>query len=165
MGLFSVLEVRVHRYDPGWEPLIWVADLYIDRRPLVHLVREVEIPYARREGHPELAGSYVALPMEDVCLPSRHLLGEPRDLGVSSGTLGGRVPVLGCPCTDVGCWPLLVRIEVLEDRVVWRDFANPWRGPRWRKLEEQWRYDGLGPFTFRRAQYENALERPHGLTE
>lgn len=73
--------------------------------------------------------------------------------------------MLGCTCMDVGCWPLYATVEVKEDRVVWRDFGNPFCGPEFYedKPEMHWQYKGLGPFVFDRGQYMRALERPRDL--
>jgi predicted RNA binding protein YcfA (HicA-like mRNA interferase family) len=81
--------------------------------------------------------------------PSRRLLGRPEERYADRR---GKIAVLGCMCGDVGCWPLLVSIEPLEDRVVWRGFEQPHRS--------RWRHDGLGPFVFDRARYTAELERP-----
>ena len=63
---------------------------------------------------------------------------------------GRRLPVLGCACGIVDCWPLLVRIDVDAEWVVWRDFRHGFR---------DWSYDGLGPFRFDRGEYEAEVDR------
>ncbi|MEU4564845.1 hypothetical protein AB0F72_41245 [Actinoplanes sp. NPDC023936] len=50
---------------------------YLDGVPLPELVRKAELPFARREGNPDLAGSYAGLPGEEVRWPRRHDLGDP----------------------------------------------------------------------------------------
>ena len=64
--------------------------------PLPDLVRRAELPFARGEGKPDLAGSYVGLPKDEVCWPSRHYLGNP----VLSWFGDGDTVLLGCGC---GC--------------------------------------------------------------
>jgi hypothetical protein len=73
----------------------------------------------------------------------RHFLGEP-----ASGA--SKVPVLGCSCGEWGCWPLLVRIQASSDVVTWTEFEQPFRKER--------DYSQFGPFAFRRADYDGALE-------
>lgn len=46
----NALEVRLSKYDPGWGNPYWVADIYVDGRRLVEIVREIEAPFAEREG-------------------------------------------------------------------------------------------------------------------
>src|SRR5205807_6156370 len=82
--------------------------IYINGHNLVDLVREVELPFAAQEGHPDIAGKYVGLPAAHLLLPSRHLLGHPAPLYESRG----KTQVLGCECGEAGCWPLFVRIRL-----------------------------------------------------
>jgi hypothetical protein len=57
--------------------------------------------------------------------------------------------VLGCECGEVGCWPLLCRIRVQDDNVIWDQFKQPYRDTR--------DYSHFGPLVFDGAQYRNAL--------
>jgi hypothetical protein len=131
-----------------------IATIWINGRDLIDWVREVEAPFASRDGHPDQAGQYVGLPAAEIFLPSRHLLGEPcRRHGWGSG----KIPVLGCECGESGCWPLLVCITVGQGTVTWSEFEQPHRREGSRS---HWRYDQLGPFVFDRQQYETALVEP-----
>ena len=121
-----------------------VARLVINGRDLVDLVAAFERDFAG-----ELAGAYEPLPANDLVAPSRHLLGEPDGLYQYAE---GRVALLGCECGESGCWPFVARIDVGDDRVTWRDFAQPHR--------PQWSYAGFGPFVFDRAAYEAAIRLP-----
>ncbi|HST57120.1 MAG TPA: hypothetical protein VLK84_00440 [Longimicrobium sp.] len=116
---------------PGGEGV----EVRIDGHDLRDLVRAVELPHAAADGQPDLAGSYDGLPPGEWVLP-------PAD------GKGHVVAVLGCTCGVTECWPLLVRITRKADVVVWSDFRQPRRG---------WPHEGLGPFTFDRAQYDSAL--------
>ena len=146
----DAIRFEVRRTDtPAWGP-VEVADAFINERNLVDLARKVELPFATRDGRPHGAGSYVALPVEAVFLPTRRLLGEPEERW---DDWEGRISVLGCGCGVVGCWPLQATITARENVVVWEDFRQPHR--------RRWRYDALGPFVFDRKQYEEQL---HGGT-
>ena len=129
------------------------VDVFINGRNLADILREVEMPFAAREGKPDLAGSYVGLPLEEVFLPSPRLLGEPATY-YDHDYPEGKIAVLGCVCGDVGCWPFLVRIKLQEDAVVWDGFEQPHR--------RAWRYDEMRPLVFDRAQYLSALDRKPG---
>ncbi|MFC7616095.1 hypothetical protein ACFQV2_24110 [Actinokineospora soli] len=69
-----------------------------------------------------------------------------------SATHGTRVPLLGCSCGDLGCWPLLAHVGVADGRVVWDLFEQPFRPDR--------DYDRFGPFRFDLRQYRDALAEP-----
>ena len=117
----------------------------------MEIVRETEIPFAMRDGQPDLAGSYSGLYPEEVFLPSRRLLGESEthfDLDDASG----KVAVLGCTCGETDCWPLLVEIWADHDIVSWDNFEQPHR--------KHWRHDMLGPFIFDRSHYLDELQHP-----
>jgi hypothetical protein len=120
----------------------------VNGTPLADLVRDVELPAARAEGDEELAGNYVGLVpgYVRVDLASQFLGGGGAALydGAEEKTA-----LLGCGCGEVGCSPLLARIAVGDDSVVWDEFEQPQR--------PDWDYGPLGPFRFDRSQYESAL--------
>lgn len=121
-------------------------DIKVDGVRLQELARRAELAAVTDEAEAEIAGAYDGLtPLDEVCWPSRHFLGEP----VLPATDDGDTVLLGCDCGDWGCWPLVARVEVADATVVWRDFKNPHR--------EAWDLSGIGPFAFQRAQYEASL--------
>lgn len=139
------------------------ARIAINGRPLIELVRVAEEPWARAEYLERLPefeipadfrfepGDYHELSAARLLLPSRELLGQPRDPGFvldSADPRRGKATVLGCTCGITQCWFLQVRVRVLPETVVWSDFGQFHR--------PHWRYD-LGPFTFQRRQYEAEL--------
>jgi hypothetical protein len=141
------------------------AQIVINGRPLIELVRAAEEPWARAE-YPERLpefenpeefrfepGDYHYLPASCLLLPSRENLGQPRDPGFvlePDDLRRTKATVLGCTCGITQCWFLQVRIELLPEVVVWSDFGQFHR--------PQWRYD-LGPYRFDRKQYESQLMR------
>jgi hypothetical protein len=139
------------------------AQIAINGTPLLALVRAAEEPWARVEYLERLRefenpdefrfdpGDYHYLPASSLLLPSRELLGRPRDPGFVLETNDPRktkATVLGCTCGILQCWFLQVRVELLPEVVVWSDFGQFHR--------PHWRYD-LGPFTFDRRQYVSQL--------
>jgi hypothetical protein len=129
------IELRPTPSDDGDCTLVHVL---IDGRDLLEWVKEVELPQATADRQPDLAGSYRPLtPAQWRSLPEEY--------GHERGA------VFGCICGEVECWPLRHRIAWREDTVVWSDFEQPHR--------RRWTYDALGPFTFSRAQYEQAFAR------
>lgn len=111
--------------------------------PLTDLLRTVELPFARRQGDPSLAGSYAGLNCEEVSWPRRHYLEEP----VHTDGAGGTV-LMDCVCGSDGCWPLSATITVDADTVTWSGYRHGFR---------DWDYRELRAFTFDRAQYEEAV--------
>jgi hypothetical protein len=139
------------------------AHIAINSRPLIDLLREAEEPWARAEYLERLpqfenpdefrfdSGNYHYLPASLLLLPSRELLGRPRDPGFvlePDDPRRAKATVLGCTCGIIACWFLQVRIELRQELVVWSEFGQFHR--------PHWRYD-LGPFTFDRRQYETQL--------
>lgn len=141
--------------DPA-NGLVDAVDVFVDDRNLVELLREIELPFAVREGKPGLAGSYAGLPPEEVFLPSPRLFGEPTTDYDHEGT-EGKISVLGCVCGEPSCWPFQVKIALRDDVVIWSDFEQPHRSVS--DGTNLWSYDGLRPFLFDRAQYLSALSR------
>jgi hypothetical protein len=60
------------------------------------------------------------------------------------------VYLLGCGCGEVGCWPLIASVYQKDDTIRWDGFVQPHRRER--------DYSGFGPYTFSRAQYEDAVK-------
>jgi hypothetical protein len=147
------LEIGNREVDVPVSGTVDRVEVFVNGRNMVDILREVELPFAAREGKPNLAGDYIGLPPEDVFLPSPRLLGEPATHYDRDG-VEGKVAVLGCVCGDVGCWPFRVRITLRDDVVIWDGFEQPHR--------RAWRYDELRPFVFDRTQYLSALDRKPG---
>ncbi|MEQ4719078.1 hypothetical protein [Nonomuraea sp. B19D2] len=133
-----------------------LVEIIIDDVPLLDLVREAELPYAREEQleraaefapepAPLLAGDYAYFPRRGFGWPSRHYLGEPAD--VVHNQEDDEIMLLGCTCGVPECWALLAKIEVGDTVVRWSGFRNNHR---------DWE-PALGPFDFARQQYEDAL--------
>ena len=149
------IEFRAVNYsDPATGRTIPVLGVLVDGIDFIKLVAQTEVPCAQVEGNPSIAGGYRGLGMEYVAPPSQHLLGEPTHPVYSHSD---KVQILECECGEPGCWPLLCRISVLDDRVVWSDFEQPHRTGGFGQAP--WSYAGLGPLRFDRVAYEAALAR------
>ncbi len=133
--------VEQHLGDGGLRPVIVP---HLSGVPLPALVRKVELPAARREGSPDLAGSYAGLVEDTVRRPSRHYLDRP----VLSAFDDGDTVLLGCVCGASGCWPFSAYVTVDEDAVTWSGYRHGFR---------DWDYRELRDFAFDRTQYEEAV--------
>jgi hypothetical protein len=148
----------------GFQPV----EIRVNGRGLIDLVREVELPHARREydkrvaagDAPDelgprgwfLAGDYLYLNAGSIFLPSKNLLGEPYDHGFVTepdDPRNRKSLLLQCTCGVTECWFLLATITVTERTVSWSDFCQ---------FHRRWSYD-LGPFVFDRRSYEGQLTR------
>ncbi len=98
------------REDPA-DGIVDAVNVFVNGRNLVDILRGVELPFAAREGKPDLAGNYVGLPPEEVFLLSPRLLGEP------------------------GCWPFRVEITLRDDVVIWSGFEQGHRAWHYDKIQ------------------------------
>jgi hypothetical protein len=115
---------------------------------LPELARDAELPSARAGGEEDIAGNYIGLVAGymRIDLAGQFLGGQGTPMFTGSAD---KTALLGCGCGEVGCSPLMARVTVTEDTVIWDEFEQPTR--------PEWDYDGLGPFTFDRSEYERAL--------
>ena len=115
---------------------------------LPELVREAELPSARSNDEEDMAGNYIGLVAGymRIDLAGQFLGGQGTPMFDGSQE---KTQLLGCGCGEVGCSPLMARVTVTDETVIWEEFEQPTR--------PDWDYDGFGPFTFDRAQYEQAL--------
>ena len=124
--------------------------LVVDGVSLVDLVAA----YEGSRGY-EPAGAYGGLVPERLSVMAdrgTYLLGTSPDQLPAIGSAW----LLGCSCGEVGCWPLVARIEVSPRRVRWTDFSQPFR--------ESWDYTDFGPFVFTRGEYEATVARAARMT-
>jgi len=128
--------------------------ILINDRDLIEMLREVELPFATREGHPSMAGDYQGLSPAALFEDTRVWLGKARK---GWNYAEGQIVLLGCPYVDVYCWPMSVRVTLAEDRIIWSDFEQQQRDAS--TGEDQWTYEALGPFAFDRRQYMREVER------
>lgn len=116
----------------------------IDGKSLISILKDFELPFAKKEGSKKIAGSYSGLFASSVKPPSRYLYGE------ELGRLNKKTPILICTCLFGGGWDFIADIELTEEVVIWKNFEQPYR--------KNWNYAELGVFTFDRKQFENALK-------
>ena len=115
---------------------------------LPELVREAELPSARSNDEEDMAGNYIGLVAGymRIDLAGQFLGGQGTPMFDGSQE---KTQLLGCGCGEVGCSPLMARVTVTDETVTWEEFEQPTR--------PDWDYEDFGPFTFDRAQYEQAL--------
>jgi hypothetical protein len=123
-------------------------EILVNGRSLADVIGAVEMPFADAEGHPSIAGRYANLRLRQLdALPTDHFRGSANshlDCGPNDKTV-----LLICECGEPGCWPLMARIDVTANTVVWTDFEQPHR-------QGSWNYDGVR-LKFDLHQYQLAL--------
>lgn len=134
-----------HVRDSGYK--YPVVALYVDERPLIEIIRDVELPMAVAEGEESLAGQYAPLTMPKD--PGNYFLDR---YALKWGTTGDKTMLMECDCCVDTCWPLLCKIEVGSNSVRWNRFEQPHR-----VVVSFWDYAGFAGFEFSKEQYVRAL--------
>jgi hypothetical protein len=130
------------------------ARILINDIPLRDMVREYELPFARKCNQESIAGSYVSA----LAIDLYDLLTGKEKLSKSNGA----IPVLTCVCGCVGCWDLLVEVEENDSQVIWKNIHNPHRSsptsPR-----GFWDYGNFPTFHFHKEQYADVIDQLRGF--
>lgn len=116
----------------------------IDGKSLITILKKIELPLAKKEGSPSIAGAYDGIPISTVRPPSKYFYGE------ESERLNKKIPILICTCLNGGCWDFVAEIESIDKKIVWKNFEQIHR--------RNWNYEQLGRFEFNKEQFELALE-------
>lgn len=125
-----------------------VIDIFINGNNLIELLKEIELPFASIEGHPEMAGHYEGIPPLLSLPPHKHFWGV---ASVEDYQYPERQVALfenkssGIP----GEWTFTARIDVTGESVKWSDFRQQHR--------PKWDYSPFGTWTFDLVAYRNAL--------
>lgn len=118
-----------------------VVEIYINEIELIDIVSPIEIPFATKENHPELAGDYEHQTMEELYY---HLT-----------KYSENVELLCCKgCGFAGCWSITINIEIDDKYVYWKGFKNNHR---------DWEYNIS--YKFDRVKYENELKQLYNAIE
>lgn len=146
----------------------WLAEAYGDRgelaitvdgEPLPELLRNLEERFASQPGEQARPGYYSGMRcyglMKSVVWQYQgrrgsHFWSGPHD----------KTALLACRCGEVACWPLMARVALVKDTVLWSDFEQPHRSresPATRGGRLQvWDY-GDYSLRFDRRQYMESL--------
>jgi len=145
MNKISFKVIKRHKYDSGHE--VSTVNIVVDDRPLAEIMLAHEIPFAIKEGHPGLAGDYHAIEVATSSMEQYYLGSAEAYWGDDKN----KTMVLGCSCGIGGCWPLLCKITIDGNKVIWSDFEQPHR-------DEDWDYSNFEGFEFNKQQYLNEIE-------
>jgi hypothetical protein len=117
------------------------AEPVVNGESLIDIIRRVE----EREplGYAGYAG-----------LVAPKLVAALLDCLAAPGAAACSAQVLGCTCGDAGCSWAVVEVVTTDHEVVWQNV----QASRFASSPEV--YAPVGPFRFRRAEYEESLRRP-----
>jgi hypothetical protein len=141
----DVVDFRTRTEELGVGEVVTVTP-YVNGTSLIELARRVELGPAGEQGESDLAGAYAGLVVGEQERWSHWYLDDQPQSWFGDGDSC----LLGCTCGDTGCWPLTAKVTVTGDQVSWAAFRTGHRS---------WDLRQLGPFTFQRAQYYDALLR------
>ncbi len=146
----DTLKLKLTKCEFGFEAgPSTVVSIFINDKNLIDIVKEIELPFATKEGSLQIAGDYsglYAFQLWDEMLKVRRPRSEfPPE-------------VLGCTCGSPGCWPLSLKITEKDNEIVWSDFDNPYRTDLINP-DQNWDYSKLGPFCFDKEQYETEMKK------
>lgn len=126
------------------------VNIIVDTLPLAEIIKTYEIPMANKEGSPKIAGAYDAI--EIPSSPEKYYLGEENAYW---GKSKDKTALLDCECGCSGCWPLLCKINIQDNKVIWSDFEQPHRDID--SAASHWDYSDFEGFVFEREQYLQAI--------
>ena len=133
----------------GYSEKAVCAKIFINDIPLLDIVKEYELPYAKQYGQENIAGGYMSI-------YARYLF-ELLTGKAKSDEYGNEIPVLICDdCGTEGCWDLLMTVMDERADVIWTHFHNPHRSfPD--SAGGYWNYDAFPSYRFDKEQYRIAI--------
>lgn len=117
--------------------------IFIDQRNLIDMLKEYEVPFAKKEGSENMAGQYWWI-YKDALLSNLRL------------EYWNKPNLLGCECGEEACWPMWINIKKEDNKVIWSNFEQPFRTKQHNSF---WDYSNFGTFTFDIENYQNELKK------
>lgn len=150
MNSYNNLDFKM--FDPVEAGEVWAVDfgsnhkvveIYIDGKRLLDTIRKIEVPYAKEEGHPDLAGDYGHVSPSELYSD----LSTATDENSYSYELG--VYLFCCAgCGEPGCWSVTLQVKEDEESVYWYNFEHEHR---------DWEYNLT--YRFEKNAYAQALHK------
>ncbi len=123
--------------------------IQINGKDIIEILKDYEMPFAKREGSKNIAGAYSGL-SPDVLL---KYLTNPEAYDVDEH---GRVAILECECGSESCWPMKTKINEAGDKIIWSDFEQPHRS---KDRSDFWDYTNFGQFEFDKTAYLKQINK------
>lgn len=142
----DVLEFKIDQ-EVRYGNEIPVVSVFINGENLVEQIKKYELPFAIKEGHLAIAGSYSAMYVKDFL--HWHYSDWPGN---------NQHVILTCAdCGEVGCWPLLVSVTETENSVMWNNFGQPHRGKN--STASFWDYSTFPTYNFSKENYQSEMNK------
>ena len=111
------------------------------------MLREYELPFARKEGSESIAGDYAGHPPETLF----KYLTNPDEYEIDDF---GKISIFECKCGCEGCWPMKVKVRVENEIIFWTDFEQPHRTI---ESHNYWNYSDFRQLEFDKKNYNEQL--------
>ena len=126
-----------------------VCIIYLNNKAFLEMVKEHEMPYAKKYNQESIAGDYMYALADELYkefTDKSYRLEE------------DKIVLLICGgCGVYGCWDLLVNIRETENTVIWENFHNPHRTKE--SPGGFWDYSDFGIFEFDKNNYYREIEK------
>ncbi len=116
------------------------TQIFIDGKNLIEMLKDYELPFAKKEGCENIAGAYAGI-------PPKKLYTNLTDCKKSG--------ILECECGLEGCWTFRVKIIEKEDCIIWTDFEQIHRS---KNSDNYWDYSNFNNLRFEKNEYFNKLK-------
>lgn len=126
-----------------------MTQIFIDGEDLIELLRNYELPFAKKEGSPSIAGGYGGL---SPGILSKNLTNHPKN----HNSEDNKSDILDCTCRTWGCWSFMTSIKEKRDSILWTEFKQLHRQ---KDSHVYWDYSKFGPFEFSKSEYETEIEK------
>lgn len=124
------------------------VNIFINDKNLIDLLKAYELPFAEKEGHPNIAGGYAGMTPQDFLYwvvktdwPSEN----ERAIFECAG------------CGEVGCWPMIISVSRDDNKVKWFNFNQPHR--RAESKASFWDYSNFPSFEFSLENYTAEFDK------
>ncbi len=142
------LEFKIEANQSSNQQVMTVTIL-VNGLDIIELLKEYEMPFAKKEGSEDIAGGYEGISPE--ALYKNLTNPEAFDLDKNE-----KVSLLECACGCDGCWPMKAKVIHLQDKIIWAEFEQPHRAI---DSANFWDYSNFGQFGFDKNNYIEQLDK------
>lgn len=115
----------------------------IDNKNLIELLKDYELPLAKKEGSENIAGAYDGL-------DPKVLFANLTNSKDNQNQEIDKSDILGCECGSSGCWTFMAKVIEKQDSVIWTEFEQIHRS---KDSASYWDYSDFGDLEFNKDEY------------
>lgn len=124
------------------------TQILIDGNNLIDLLKDYELPLAKKEGSETIAGAYDGL-------DPKVLFANLTNSKDNQNSENDKSDILDCECGSPGCWTFMVKVIEKQDTVIWTGFEQIHRS---KNSANYWDYSDFKDFEFNRIEYLKKLD-------